>query len=88
MDFKGHDQCGCGKALTLRAAAQLRTCFKCSGTMSSQLEGLLGNSTSVLRILHPNCHLDRNAVRMCMSHHECITEEHWGLTDAAVHMMQ
>lgn len=41
-----HEECR-----TFKAAAQLRTSLECSGTMSFQLEGELGNSTSVLKIL-------------------------------------
>lgn len=52
VNVKWHDQDRCAAALTLRAAAQLRTFLECSGTMSCQLEGALGNSTSVLKILH------------------------------------
>ena len=79
--YRWHDQDRCDAAPTLSAAAQLRTFLECSGTTSFQLEGLLGNSTSVLRILHPCYRPIRTAVQQCVSLDEdCIaTEKHGGL---------
>lgn len=51
----------CGTGPTFSAAAQLSTFLWCSGTMSFQLKGALGDCTSVLKILHPNSLLIRTS---------------------------